>query len=1305
MPSKLFYATQSNLATQGLASALGSAFKKNVRVENGVYLGRNRILVGGQEYQFHNGDGQNINVGATIAVQNIGRKAAAIYASADSPTGFVVGGGGGGGGGETTVLSGMAGIQDSNHLRVLPDASGYVRIHGDGAGILTVLGDSAYNIGLGINVNLIDHNGLTNLTTGDPHTQYPLLTGAETVTGLWSFSRSTNPPFAVNSGAAVVANLDADKLDGLDKTDFLSPQYLTLATNANLTGERVLVAGLGLGLTDGGAGGNATLAVGQGAGLTVNANDVALTTPGGLSVSSTNNSTGNHTHAITSSSNPGAAASLLATDGSGYLSLLKINVDTIADKSGGNLTVAPAGDVLLNPAGLDVRLQSSVTLRSENFASQTTGWGIDYLGAADFRYLYADEMHVKSFIADLEQALAGGQIISKSVAVLAVAFTAPAAGAATTLTVRDLPSAAGMAAFQSGDIVRLRSFNRASGSLTIGDCWGVVTSYVPNGDDTQSWTFTRSSAPNAGAMTAGTVIQPDAIVLDYGTTGNGIHEVNAIDGVYAANSPYSQIVTWTTHPATGSTVRTRLGNLKGITSQTNEFGLWAGQNTTDKYLRLSSAAFETHGLRMSLYDGASETIRLDPAVPSIGLGATLPTAFGQAGIWMGRHSDGTYRLSMEEAAGDQYLRWTHDGSRYLLDIAGDIWLHDSPGAGGDDLGPTLTIDSYGKIDMGANSYIAMGASSSFAAAAGSTFTVGTQGSGAYLSYANGELLIEGKLTVTDGKDFLPKGYRVRNFKYNPFTAYVLDANTLSCSFSGIITMATNGKYVLSGINTVSNYFARSGVTSWTVFIYKDGTGIYSTEAGRDVLGIENSGVATSWNGEIGPLVDYFILRDNEYAVMSGIENTIPIAYVKLTSGYDDVSALLPVGEAGASTVGPDYIYTQNLSAISANMGSITAGTITVTNGTNTLWLNNGTNDIVLAAGSTAGGIASAVFRLKEDGALHVGGVSDNYLDWSGSTLTINGSGAFSGAITATSGSLGSMTVSGDLNIGTAGALHSGSNSGTWGNVLGYRMEYNGGTPRFVVGVQSGGALDWGMQWDGQNLKVRMIDSDKARLYIGDTTRDGFIDIDTRLGSGPGIYKSGIHISDGGNDTAGVQALFYGNTAVAGDNAVDRIFEATTTNGAYSDGFFGQMAGTNTWNDFDTKGTVFKGAHLAGGPVAMFNQHNGGADAPVIWVTSDNDNRSMIISEMGRNGQVAFRVIDNGYAGYSLWTDGQKIDMGDGRIESVNMINFTTSVSGIPPWTPVVNFGGASNRTVTRWLRLEVAGTIYQIPLFDNGAFQ
>jgi len=55
---------------------------------------------------------------------------------------------------------------------------------------------------------------------------------AYTITGLHTYNRSTNPPFAVVSGAAKVDNLDADKLDGVEGAEFLKRDG-TVALTAN----------------------------------------------------------------------------------------------------------------------------------------------------------------------------------------------------------------------------------------------------------------------------------------------------------------------------------------------------------------------------------------------------------------------------------------------------------------------------------------------------------------------------------------------------------------------------------------------------------------------------------------------------------------------------------------------------------------------------------------------------------------------------------------------------------------------------------------------------------------------------------------------------------------------------------------------------------------------------------------------------------------------------------------------------------------------------------------------------------------
>ena len=86
------------------------------------------------------------------------------------------------------------------------------------------------------------------------------------------------------------------------------------------------------------------LAVGAGNGITVAADSVALTTPGTLTVATANSASGSHLHAIATSSNPGAAASILASTAAGGLTLQSLAVQGSVDvTNGGDLTVAGSG--------------------------------------------------------------------------------------------------------------------------------------------------------------------------------------------------------------------------------------------------------------------------------------------------------------------------------------------------------------------------------------------------------------------------------------------------------------------------------------------------------------------------------------------------------------------------------------------------------------------------------------------------------------------------------------------------------------------------------------------------------------------------------------------------------------------------------------------------------------------------------------------------------------------------------------------------------------------------------------------------
>lgn len=172
-----------------------------------------------------------------------------------------------------------------------------------------------------------------------------------------------------------------------------------------------------------------------------------------------------------------------------------------------------------------------------------------------------------------------------------------------------------------------------------------------------------------GALTlssTGAVQVSGTLVVTLGTL-KGSQYDTSLTGAYA---PYQQIATWDTHPASGISVKTRLGNLKGVFGVDGEYGLYAGEGwdegsgaaplSTSKYLRASNIAIEGHNLPIRLYDAGSATIALDPTVPSFAMGSTLPTAFDTGtGLWMGKDTDDEYKLRIGDPSGTR-LEWDGD---------------------------------------------------------------------------------------------------------------------------------------------------------------------------------------------------------------------------------------------------------------------------------------------------------------------------------------------------------------------------------------------------------------------------------------------------------------------------------------------------------------------------------------------------------------------------------------------------------------------------------------------------------------------
>jgi hypothetical protein len=95
--------------------------------------------------------------------------------------------------------------------------------------------------------------------------------------------------------------------------------------------------------------------------------------------------------------------------------------------------------------------------------------------------------------------------------------------------------------FYSGDASLYVANKQLVSAAATGDATGTMASVTTNN---AILVAIRASIlgydGDAGAMSAGATVEADSIVLDYGVAGNGYYEVNAIDGLYAVNSPYWQ---------------------------------------------------------------------------------------------------------------------------------------------------------------------------------------------------------------------------------------------------------------------------------------------------------------------------------------------------------------------------------------------------------------------------------------------------------------------------------------------------------------------------------------------------------------------------------------------------------------------------------------------------------------------------------------------------------------------------------------------------------------------------------------------
>jgi hypothetical protein len=149
------------------------------------------------------------------------------------------------------------------------------------------------------------------------------------------------------------------------------------------------------------------------------------------------------------------------------------------------------------------------------------------------------------------------------------------------------------------------------------------------------------------------------------------------------NSPYEDVLSWTGHPLTGSRVRVRTGNLRGIFGVDGEFGIYAGDgwdlssgvppSVSSQYIRLGNYTNEFHNVPINLYDNGDITMQMEPDAPSFAMGSTLPIGYSVGvGLWQGKDTDDIYKWRVGDPVGAN-LSWNGTSlalNNASLDVSG-----------------------------------------------------------------------------------------------------------------------------------------------------------------------------------------------------------------------------------------------------------------------------------------------------------------------------------------------------------------------------------------------------------------------------------------------------------------------------------------------------------------------------------------------------------------------------------------------------------------------------------------------------------
>lgn len=351
------------------------------------------------------------------------------------------------------------------------------------------------------------------------------------------------------------------------------------ATGTGVLTSRTITEGVGLAGNTYDLSTNRTLAMGTPSSLTATSTNTASGTThthvidstiarsaitisvSGLGLSGGGDLTSNRTITLTSSSNPGAAASILATDSSGYLTIVRLTATgyVFVNTATANLYLKDTSTGFQSASSTVVTLQGSNAFQSTSFTSGLIGWGINAGGDAEFANVTVrGALRSSILLYNAVMTTAGTQAILPSAGKLKndVVVTAGPTYGTTTFSI-DIVDQEGLShansqLFVTGDILYMKD------GLT-GATWFKVTAVS---DQTTFWRYTASIQAGTANITYGAGLG----VGDYGVSGKG----GIILTADQSNAPYLQMFThvgtFSSGDASGTltvTPQLRLGNLSG----------------------------------------------------------------------------------------------------------------------------------------------------------------------------------------------------------------------------------------------------------------------------------------------------------------------------------------------------------------------------------------------------------------------------------------------------------------------------------------------------------------------------------------------------------------------------------------------------------------------------------------------------------------------------------------------------------------------------------------------------------------------